>query len=155
MEWDQIQTMKLETILTIWGEDCKIDSVALDIAALNIPMLHGNYLKIYSDERLLLRSMKLKYKSLNHLLTEYFKGDLNSPKDLEEMGRQPWARHILKNEIQKYVDADNEMVSLQIKMAVQEEKVQVLEEIMKSINNRGFQISNAIKWRSLTNFGTL
>jgi hypothetical protein len=33
-----------------------------------------------------------------------------------------------------------------LKIAVQQEKVDVLESIIKSIKDRGFQIKNAIEW---------
>ena len=53
-----------------------------------------------------------------------------------------------------YIDADNDMIKMNSKIAMQEEVVGVCEEILKSVNNRGFQIKNAIEWRRLTNFGT-
>jgi len=46
------------------------------------------------------------------------------------------------------------MVDLNTKIGYYEEVVSVLEEILKALNNRNFQIKNAIDWRRLTNFGT-
>jgi len=45
------------------------------------------------------------------------------------------------------------MIKLVGKMVYQEEVVSLLEDILKSINNRGFHIRAAIDWRKLTNFG--
>jgi len=45
------------------------------------------------------------------------------------------------------------MIKLFTKIAYQEEVVSILEDILKSINNRGFHIKSAIDWRKLTNFG--
>jgi len=146
--------MKSEDIIDLWTDDCKVDDVDLDVESLKIPTLHGKYLRIYSKERKILRALEIKRKQLKQTLYDYFKGDLNDPSTLEELKRQPFDRIVLKNEIPDMIDADNAMMQLNIRMAVQRESVEVCEEIMKSINTRGFAIKNAIEWRRLTNFGT-
>jgi hypothetical protein len=78
---------------------------------------------------------------------------LNSPEDLKEIQREPWRRTVLKQDIASYVDSDSEMIKLLTKISYQEEVVMLLEDIIKNINNRGFQIKNGIDWRKLTNFG--
>jgi N6-adenosine-specific RNA methylase IME4 len=45
------------------------------------------------------------------------------------------------------------MLILNSKIGVIEEKISVLENILKALNNRGFQIKSAIEWHKLTNFG--
>ena len=52
-----------------------------------------------------------------------------------------------------YVNSDDEMLILSSKIGAIEEKITVLENILKAINNRGFQIKSAIDWHRLTNFG--
>jgi uncharacterized protein (DUF39 family) len=42
------------------------------------------------------------------------------------------------------------IISIDAKISMLEVKVLTLEEIMKSINSRGYQIKNAIDWRRLT-----
>ena len=100
-----------------------------------------------------LRSLKIKYKSLSRKLGEYYRGELNNPEDLTELNREPWPKVTLKQDIPSYIDADKDMVTLQTKLAYQEELVGCCEDILKSINNRGFQIRAAIDWRRLTQFG--
>lgn len=145
--------MKLDEIIEMWQEDAVIDDIELDREALNVPILHGKYLKIYYHEKLKLKKIKIQQKTLNKTLAEYYRGDLNHPDDLEEIGRDPWEKHVLKSDISQYIEGDQEMINLITRMVYQEQVVSLLEDIMKSINNRGFQIKNAIDWRKLTNFG--
>ena len=53
-----------------------------------------------------------------------------------------------------YLDADPELDKLQSKLVYQKEKINYLESILKSLNNRTFQIKNAIEWKKFTH-GTL
>ena len=145
--------MNIEEIMDKWVEDAKIDDVDLDRESLSVPNLHAKYLKILYSEKLKLRKFVLQKKTLVKVLTEYYKGDLNNPEDLEEIRREPWSRTILKQDINSYVESDEEMIKLLTKIAYQEEVVSLLEDIMKNINNRTFHIKNAIEWRKLTNFG--
>ena len=146
--------MKIDQIIENWREDSKLDDVELDTEALKITSLHAKYLKLLFEERVKLRSLRMKQKALRRTLGEYFRGDLNNPEDLAELGREPFGKVILKNELDNYVDGDKEMIDLNIRINCYEETVSVLEEILKAINNRNFQIKNAIDWRRLTNFGT-
>ena len=145
--------MKLDDIIEEWQKDAKIDDVELDTEALNVPLLHAKYLKMYAQEKVKLKKYKMDYKTLRKVLSEYYRGDLNHPDDLEELGRDPWPKAVLKQDIPQYIEGDDDMIKLVGKMVYQEEVVSLLEDILKSINNRGFQIKNAIDWRKLTNFG--
>jgi len=145
--------LKIEQVIEMWQQDAKIDDVELDTEALNVPVLHGKYLKLYYEQKLRLKRYKIQYKTLNKQLSEYYRGELNNPEDLKSIGREPWEKHVLKADVQQYIEGDQEMIDLVTRMVYQEQVVSLLEDIMKSINNRGFQIKNAIDWRKLTHFG--
>ena len=145
--------MKIEEIVGKWRADARIDDTELDREALNVPILHAKYLAILSAERLKLRALKLKIKEKTRLLGEYYRGDLNNPEDLASIGREPWPRAVLKQDLMQYVEADDDMIKLTTRLALQQETVDVCEEIIKAINSRGYTIKNAIDWRRLTNFG--
>lgn len=145
--------MLVDEITQMWLEDAKIDDVDLDTESLKIPTLHAKYLKLLYQEKLKLKSLVIKKRTLSHVLSEYYRGDLNTPEDLRELQREPWSRTVLKQDLSSYVDSDKDMIKLLTKIAYQEEVVSLLEDIIKNINNRGFQIKNSIEWRKLTNFG--
>jgi hypothetical protein len=145
--------MIIDEIVEMWIADSKIDDVELDTESLKIPSLHAKYLKILYQQKLKLKSLIIKKKTLNRVLSEYYKGDLNHPEDLKELNREPWQRTVLKQDLPSYIDSDDDMIKLLTKISYQEEVVSLLEDIIKNINNRGFQIKNGIDWRKLTNFG--
>ena len=134
----------IEDIISSWREDCKLDDTELDTEALRIPNLHAKYLKMLAENRVKLRALRIKQKQLSQPLYDYYKGDLNNPEDLAAIKREPWPKTVLKQDMPMYVDSDEDMVKMNSKIAMQEEIVGVCEEILKSINNRGFQIKNAI-----------
>ena len=134
----------------MWQEDVKIDETELSRESLNIPLLHGKYLKHFSDERLKLRALKMKHKQLSTRHTDYYRGDLNNPEDLAELGREPYEFKRLKQEVSHYVDSESEMVQLNTKIAYQQELVDILEEIIKAINTRGYVIKNSLDFLRFT-----
>ena len=142
--------MKIDDVVEMWKKDCKIDETELSLESLNVPSLHAKYLKIYSNEKLKLRSLNLKKKDLKVRLSDYYEGDLNNPEDLKEIGREPWPKKVLKQDLYDYVEGDVDMIALNTKIVYQEEFVDVLTEIIKSINGRGYVIKNSIDFLKFT-----
>ena len=66
---------------------------------------------------------------------------------LKQMGWEPFQLHILKQDIDKYLNSDEELIKLSSKMEYCEEKMKHLEEILKNINNLQWNIKNAIDWK--------
>jgi hypothetical protein len=56
----------------------------------------------------------------------------------------------MKNEIDMYLDSDKDIITNNIRIVNQKEKISFLEEVLKNINQRNFQIKNAIDWRKFT-----
>lgn len=135
--------MKLENIFSLWEQDSNINRNELDHEALNVSKLHHKYHKIYTNERLLLRKYEF---DLKQLRLEKFEFYTQGPtKETMEKGwTLPPIGKILKADAGTYVDADPDIVSLTLKVGIQHEKIELLESIIKSIMNRGFQIKNAI-----------
>jgi hypothetical protein len=52
----------------------------------------------------------------------------------------------MKSELSMYVDADQDIIKSNLKLSIQQEKVSVLESIIKSIHGRSFNIRAAIDW---------
>ena len=144
--------MKLDEIIEEWRKDALFDDTELDTESLKVPSLHNKYLKIMSQARLTLRKLKIERKSLSKILREYYLGNLNNEEDLQDINRQPWLHKVMKQDVKEYIDTDDEMVNLDSKIEYTEEKIEVLTEIMRMINTRGYQIKNAIEWKTLTNF---
>jgi|TARA_R110000851_G_scaffold62971_1_gene144215 hypothetical protein len=134
-----------------WTKDTIMDNTSLDKESLKIPNLHSKWLIVLSKERQKLKSIYIKRQSLNKVLGEYYRGELNNPEDLEELKREPYPKTVINSLLQQHIDADDEMIKTNLKMAYQQETVDVLDEIMKAINGRQWNIRNAIEWRKFEN----
>jgi hypothetical protein len=143
--------MKLEDIYAMWETDCKYDDLNLDKDSLNISSLHAKYNRLLSETRSQLRACFIQRKTRANLLRDYYLGNLNNPDDLDRIGRPPFLQKVLKNEVQGYIDADDELIKLETRTVMLEEKVDVIVEIMKCIHKRGYDIKSAIEWRKFTN----
>jgi hypothetical protein len=142
--------MNIEDIFTEWSKDSHIDRSELDSESLKTPNLQIKYLKWLAAERVRHESLKDEYKKL-HLEKFTFYVDGPSKEQIKEGMELPPRGKILKNEADRYLDADTDLIKFKLKLAIQKEKVSLLEEIVKSLNNRGFQIRNAIEFMKFTN----
>jgi len=137
--------LKTCEITEMWDKDSKIDETELATESTKIPSVHNKYLKIFMEERLRLIQLKTELKKKRRVLFEYYLGELDQS-ELEAIGREQFYKKLLKNEVDMYIDSDDMLIEISHKIALQQEKVDYLESILKSINNRGFQIKNAIDW---------
>ena len=142
--------MKIEDIVSEWDKDSKIDETELGEESTKIPSVHNKYLKIYMGENATLKRMYAQRSKLKRTLTEYYLGEMDS-EELDEFGRDQFYKKLLKNEIDTYIESDDAWIEINLKVALQQEKVNYIDAIIKSINNRGFQIKNAIDWLRFTN----
>ena len=141
--------MKFEEIQKLWSGDCEIDETELSQESVKIPQLHNKYLIIIHDERLRLRTMKFEHSNLLKSKREYYSGRMTE-EEMEALDWEPFQLKLLKVDIQEYIDADEDIIELKKKSALQEEKVEYLEAIVKGLSNRGYLIKNAIDWKRFT-----
>jgi len=141
--------MKLEDIQDHWETDSKIDRTELGEESLKIPQLHSKYYKMYSAERLTLKKLNSDYKILYKTKYEYYNGSL-SQEELEENNWDPQQLKLLKSDIPVYIDADLDLIKIKQRIEIQEEKLNFLESIIKSLTNRGFNVKAAIDWVKFT-----
>lgn len=137
--------MTLEQIQELWSKDSPVDRTELGEEAIKIPQLHSKYFKIYSTERLILKKLEFESKALYKDLWEYYQGQM----DYEELKKRGWEQiptMILKQDIGIHIDSSKDWIDNNLKLAYQKEKVDFLEAIIKSLNNRGFNINAAIQW---------
>ena len=141
--------MKFEEIQKLWSGDCEIDETELSQESVKIPQLHNKYLILFHDERLRLRTMKFDHSKLLKVKREYFSGRLDET-ELEAYDWEPFQYKLLKADVQEYIDADDDIIEGKKKISLQEEKVEYLESVVKSLSTRGYLIKNAIDWKRFT-----
>ena len=126
-------------------KDLKINDLELDIESLRIPSLHSKYLQLLTEHSLILKKTQGELNVLKRNKWIYYTG-----KATEETYKERGDLSIkLKNkdEEKTFIDADNEYRELKGKVEYYETVVDYLQEIVKSVSNRSFQIKNAIEWR--------
>ena len=141
--------INIDEIVESWREDSKIDDLNLDKENVRIPSLHSKYVGMMVDENKSLRTLIRDRAILRRLLRSYYLGKADTD-DLEKLGRDQFYEKILKNELKEYMDTDDLMIRINARISTQEEKIDVLKEIIRSINSRGYQLKNAIDWHRLT-----
>lgn len=142
--------MTLDQICEEWRKDASIDSTELGTESLKIPQLHSKYMKIYFDERQRMKAFEFKNKETFLKKYEYYNGRM-SEEELESSGWEPFVKKLMKNEIDMYLDSDKDIIEINMRIEAQKEKIHFLEEVLKNINQRNFQIKNAIEWQRFTN----
>jgi hypothetical protein len=142
--------MLFEDIKQLVEKDMKLDDSRLDTESLVIPQLHGKYLNILYDEKMVLRKHQKDLALMLKQKWEYYTGKM-SQEDLKEMNWEPFDLRILKQDVDLYMDSDPDLQSKKDKVFVQQEKIAYLESILKMIMNRQYHIRDAIMWRKFIN----
>jgi len=65
----------------------------------------------------------------------------------------PKSGRVLKGEVEKYLNADTDMINQTLGLALQQEKVDYLRSVIKFIEKRGFDIKNAIDFQKFMSGG--
>lgn len=136
--------MKFEDISKMWEADAQIDISELSKVTQDIPILHNKYFKIFSQERYRYRTMELEMKALKLAKFEFYSQGPNP--DTPSHWKLPPIGKVLKTDVPQYIDTDEDIIKLNLKMYAQSEKVDYLEAIIKQIVNRGYQVKSIIDW---------
>ena len=132
----------LDGIQEMWKKDSIIDPDNLHTESLNIPVLHSKYSEIFNTILLLTKKAQQQKKNIRHERYEYYSGKA----DPEVYVQNPFPKKVRdKDTMQKYLDADNRLSTVSLKIEYYETMLNYLESILKQISNRTYQIKNAIE----------
>ena len=133
----------LEAIQRMWSEDSKIDPDNLHTESLNIPVLHSKYYDLYNNLMLLRKKAEQQRRNIRHERYEYYSGKA----DPEVYVESPFPKKIRdKDTMAKYLDADTKLSGISLKIEYYDVMLRYIEEILKQITNRTYQIKNAIEF---------
>jgi hypothetical protein len=142
--------MNLENLKELITKDSQIDSTELGIESLKIPQIHSKYLTILSDVKLLLTKQQHDLAILKLRKWKIYTGKA-SQEELKSWGEDPSDLTLLKSDVEQFVEADSKVIELKSKIAVSEVKLKMVEEFLRSLNNRNFAIKSAIEWHKMMN----
>lgn len=135
--------MTFEELNEMWAIDCKIDETNLVKESSRTPELHSKYYNYYYREALKVRKFKADLVELEKAKTEYYNGSMDEL-ELKQRGWKPNPLKILRQDIQKYIESDKEIINLSLRIALHEENAKYLDSIIRQINGRNFHIKNMI-----------
>jgi hypothetical protein len=101
------------------------------------------WLEYKSRFELLKTQSNIKYTKLYREKWEYYGGK----SDAKVYAAKPFDIKVLKNDLQMYINADDEIIELQAKITYYEVIIKYIEGVIKSIDNRGWDIRNAQDWK--------
>jgi hypothetical protein len=142
--------MNLENLKELITKDSQIDSTELGIESLKIPQIHSKYLTILADVKLLLTKHQNDLAILKLRKWKIYTGKA-SKEELESWGEEPSELTLLKSDVEQFVEADPKVIELKSKVSVSEIKLKMVEEFIRSLNNRNFMIKSAIEWQKMMN----
>ena len=143
--------MKLTTVQQEWNADSSINELDLGKEAVKTPLLHAKYITYLSNVKLLLRKAESDYFNLRRVKYRYYRGEMSGD-ELEERGwPQYQGNKPLKNEMDEFLQCDEDLNAFLDKMEYHKTLVYTLEQIIRSINSRTWDIKSAIEWQKFTN----
>ena len=138
--------MTLEELQNLADKDLKINDTELDLESLKTPQLHNKYSKYYNKYKNLLKVAEQDLARITREKWEYYTGKA----DPMVYQQKPFNLKILKQDVDKYIEADEDYQKIKQKVDYLETIVDFLDRTIRQIQNRGFLIKDAIEWRKFT-----
>lgn len=143
--------MKLSQLQEEWSRDAHIQETNLGQEASRTPQLHAKYIKYISNVKLSLRKAESDYLNTRRKKYRYYRGEMTR-QELEEQG---WVQYQgnkpLKNEMDEFLQCDEDLLLLEDKVEYFKTVIYTLEQIMRSINSRTWDIKSAIEYQKMNN----
>lgn len=145
-----MSTITLELIEANWAKDSKMDLADLNIDSSRQAELHHKYHKALNWARKELRSLEVVKKKMVHLKTDYYEGQL-PPQQVKELGWEPNRRKVFKQDLDRFLDADEDIIEVNLKIGDMNDLVDYCQSIIRTINQRPFVVKNIIENQKFLN----
>lgn len=133
--------MKLKEIQEMIMSDSKVDMSDIAEESIKVIELHAKYLGFYQEEKKILILIEEEYRKLKLKKMEYYLGRAED-KVYEE---NPLHLKIPRQDLDFYLDADEELCDLKRKVLVSQNKVDMLKGFVEqNLNQRSHHFRNAI-----------
>jgi|TARA_B100000475_G_scaffold142504_1_gene105035 hypothetical protein len=136
--------MNLDKIQEMWERDANIDPDNLHNESLKIPQLHSKYYTVYNTISLLREKARESYNRIRLERHNYYTGKAPA----EVYAEDPFPYKVReKDAIQRHMEADEKLNVIDMKIKYYDVTLKFLEEIIRNISGRTYQIKNAIEWQ--------
>ena len=138
--------MNLEEIQELVDKDLKINDSELDLESIKTPQIHNKYMKLLTKFKLMLSRNESEFHIIKKQKWEYYTGKA----DPSVYAETPFNLKILRQDVDKYIDSDEDIIKLKQKSDYLNTVVDFLDRTVRQISNRTFTIKNAIDWKKFT-----
>ena len=145
--------MKLSEIQEMWQKDARLEETKIGNESLNIPNLHAKYISLLSSMKLNLRKAESDYYRMRKKKYRYYRGEMSR----EELAEEEWVQYLgnkpLKAEMDEFLQTDEDLLLLQDKSEYYKTVIYTLEQIMRSLNSRTWDIKNYVEFMKYSQGG--
>ena len=135
--------MNLEKIQEMWEKDSRMDMDNLHDESVKIPQLHQKYYTLYTTIRLLRTKSNDTLGKTRLERYNYYSGKAPASVYVEE----PFPYKVRdKESMSLHLNADEKLTKIKLKVEYYDVMLEFLEDILKMIHNRGYQIKNSIDY---------
>ena len=139
--------MNIEQLQEMWDADAEVDDNYLGEQAIATPKLHAKYIKLLVQVKLKHTKLTSDYNLARKNKFRYFRGEM-SRDELKENNWEQWQGvKPLKNEMDEFLQGDNVLNTLRIKIDYLETMIYFLESVLGQIKARDWQIKTAVEWK--------
>ena len=136
--------MKLEELQNEAREDLAITNhERLDQESFKNQKIKSKWLDHKTKYEQLLMMRKAEHQKMYREKWEYYGGKA----DAKVYVAKPFDLKVLKNDLQMYIQSDDEILQLQTKIGYYEMLIKYCDGVIKSSDNRGWDIRNATEWK--------
>lgn len=138
--------MKIEDIQQEWGKDSIIDPTNIVETQSNQNRLKAKYMDWRLKERMVQKILELENQKLRKQRAQYYLGRI--PLDvLKVFGWEPYLpphgeRPPIKADIADLIEADQVVIDHTLKLAAAQEKVDYIEDVLRSLSSLNYMIKN-------------
>ena len=135
--------MNLDKIQEMWQKDSVIDPDNLHDESLKTPQLHAKYYTIYNTITLMRERAREQHSKIKLERYNFYTGKAPA----EVYAEEPFPYKVReKDAIQRHLEADEKLSKIDMKIRYYDATLKFLEEIIRALSNRTYQIKNAIEW---------
>lgn len=143
---------KMEDVIEHWRIDSEeVSRQDPDIEASRLNKLHQKYATIKSNNSLMAKAYKKELAEAKLFMYRYYNGkttvEENKAFGMDEVEMKGFHEKILKTEIPMYLEGDERLLNLKLKIEYHEEIVDYCKDVLKGIDQRNWSIRNIIDWK--------
>ncbi len=114
----------------------------LEKASRSIPTLHGKFIGLKAIEDATLKALEFEYDVVYRDRWLFYSGKANPSQYKEEN----FDLRLLKSDIDIFLNSDKQLHEIKSKISVQKIKLSTIDEFIKSLNARQWNVKNVIDW---------